>query len=118
MDQLRAIVRRSEERWFEAQLLELDIAVSADSFEGIIRELQHAIIVEYQVAKELGHTPFANVVVDEPPAELARWWMAGSKGNSREVALPAVVFDALKIALHAPKQPVFVVQQLEYKKAA
>lgn len=107
MNPLRAIIRQTEERWFEALLLELDIAVAATSVEDVVVQIERALILEYQVARELGQTPFA-CAVRSVPQELERYLWT-SKGNKQyPLDLPDEVVDALAIALHslAPaKQP-------------
>lgn len=115
MQQLRALIRRSGDL-FEARLLELDIAVCADSEDGIMREIEYAISLEYQVARDLGLTPFANLVRrDSSLADL--WSQAQGSAKESAISLHPQVLDALLIAIHAPaRQP--KVEFREYAVAA
>lgn len=119
MKSLRAIVRKSgEEQFFEAQLLELDIAVASTTLEGLYKELECAIVMEYHIAKDLNQTPFAQSV-RTTPHKFAAWWesVETDAKHTRVMSLPNEVYDALAIALHSPNlRPPLTIQ--EYAKAA
>lgn len=108
MQQLSALVRRPEGQ-FEAQLLPFDIVVSAPSMDELIHELEHVLCMEYQIARRLGCTPFANL-----GASPALFWEIfdraveqGSPAETRDLELPSEVMDALAIALRSPQPPRF-----------
>lgn len=110
MNQLRAIVQASSNKDFwQAQLLELDVAVSASSFDEIVREIEYALILEYRIARERNQTPFANLVRGLP-FDLHSAFDNGPNRQTRELDLPDEVMDALSIALHTPKKQTFSVQ--------
>lgn len=110
MDQLRAIVRQAD-AWCEAQLLELDIAVAADSVEKLLQEIEYTLVLEYQIARERGQTPFAGIA-HKTPKEYRLWWEAGtSTAVEHELHVPAEVIDALAIALHSHRKPTVVIQR-------
>lgn len=113
MNRLRAIVRQVGDS-YEAQLLELDIAVAAKSEGGLLREIENALILDYQIARERGQTPFAGLVHKTPNGYLVWWEEDGAKEH--QLHLPEDVVDALAIALHTPGKPVFALQR--YAQAA
>jgi hypothetical protein len=50
----------------EAQLLEIDIAAKSDTIPNLLQELGHAIAVSYDIAKEVGETPFVKLLWTAP----------------------------------------------------
>lgn len=111
---LRAIARNVG-GLIEAQLLELDIAVSASNVDDLVREIEHAIIAEYMIAREHGFTPFA-AIAHRTPEHFKAWWpVAAAEGDrsltTRDLNLPDEVMDALAIALHTPGRPSVIVGQ-------
>lgn len=112
VNHLRAIIRSSSDaKWFEAQLLELDIAVAAESKEAVFREIEYALVLEYQIARERVQTPFARLVCSKTPHSFHSLWAGADSYTPRSLNIPDEVWDALAIALHTPKRPVFAVQQ-------
>ncbi len=95
---LRALVA-SMGGGYEARLLDLDIAVRADSEEQILREIEHALVVTYEIARDLGETPFVSVLRHSPRDE--RWHEKGARVGSIE--LPQEVAEALAAVLHRPR---------------
>jgi hypothetical protein len=103
---LRALLSEGADGSIQAQLLELDIAVRADSLDGVLREFEHAIIVLYQAARKDGATPFATT--REAPARFRRKWES-LNGNGAaaptegRINLPPEIADALAIRLRADR---------------
>lgn len=115
MRQLRAIVRHADggREWLEAQLLELDIAVSASTYGQLVKEIEHALVMEYQIAIENNRTPFA-AIVNKTPSAYTSWWAecetSGTK--NRSLNLPREVSLALAMILHSLEQtPTFAIQE-------
>lgn len=98
---LSAIVSQCE-HGLEAQLLEIDIAVRADTMEGLLSELAYVITVEYRIAKERGKTPFGRI--EEAPQEYWDMWKlleaSGDISQTSTLNLSDDVREALAIALH------------------
>jgi hypothetical protein len=116
MNPLRAIVRSSQDgTFFEAQLLELNLAVSALSMDGVVSEIEHALVMEYFAAKHFGKVPFASLV-REAPHSLQMWWMAEqeSPGGLRKLCAPEEVLNALAEALHTPSPPLLATQKYSF----
>lgn len=110
MNTLRAvIIPSSDETFFEAQLLELDIAVSAPSVEELFSEIEHALIMEYHLANQYGNVPFASFV-NRVPQKYEKMW--GSVGDDpvgvRGLNIPDEVAEALASALHSSNRRVEV----------
>lgn len=115
LDTLHAVVVERANGLFEAQLIELDLAVSADSEQGLIEELEYAIELEYRIAKDHNKTPFANLFMapdrfheGREPADFDDWGV---------IKLPAEVAEALAVALHTPSS-IGEFKLKELKKAA
>jgi hypothetical protein len=100
--QLRAIVA-STDGGFEAQLLELDIAVQSSTVDGLLKELGHALTVSFDVSTELGETPFANLGC--APWNFQRRWHEDGGGikDEHEIEVPEEVAKALAAILRTPK---------------
>jgi len=99
--QLRAVVA-SRSGGVEAQLLEIDIAARAESVDGLLKEIAHALVVTYDIAAEAGEAPFFDI--KPAPADFhARF--ENNKGGSKVeyINLPDQVAVALATALHARK---------------
>lgn len=118
MNLLRALVRTGGEGGvWEAQLLELDIAVAAPTQDALFDEIAYALTAEYTLAVERGQTPFINIVKCTPQAFHDGFAMAGTP-KLRQIALSDEVIRALSIALREPKLQQFSVQPLPLAKAA
>jgi len=100
---LHAIIA-SRDDYFEVQLLELAVAVSARSVRDLYVELEHALVTEYEVAKAHGLTPFVRLA-ERASVDLQREYQDASFDNVRDLHLPAHVSEALAAVLHVP-QPV------------
>lgn len=102
MNTLRAVIFSSkDESFFEAQLLELNIAVSATSVESLFSEIEHALIMEYHLANRYGNVPFASFVGRVPPKYEAMWRSVDDDSvPGRELVIPEEVSEALATALH------------------
>lgn len=115
MNLLRAIVRSGTDgKWFEAQLLELDIAVTAASMDDVFAEIEHAIVMEYHVSRQVGRTPFAAIAKGAPHTFKTLWIDIAETDpaiKTRELRLPDEVLEALAIALHSPNRPVLKAQR-------
>jgi hypothetical protein len=92
----------------EAQLVEIDIAARSGSIDGLLAEIRHAIIVTYEIAKDLGETPFVSILC---PSEICGRLHVQQEEQIGVIELPAHVGEALAAALrlHRPitKIPVF-----------
>jgi hypothetical protein len=110
MNTLRAVIISSgNESFFEAQLLELDIAVSASSEEALFSEIEHALIMEYHLATHHGTVPFASFVNRVPPKFEEMWRSAGDDPiGVRGLDIPDEVAEALANALHTGNRHVQV----------
>lgn len=82
---------------FQAQLLELDIAVQGKTFEDILVEFAHAITVHYEIALDLKEAPFASL--EPAPMQFQAKWREGLSTQSGHIALEAEVAMALATAL-------------------
>ena len=112
MQQIRAIFHKSDDGTFQAQLLEIDIAGTAPSEKEMIREIEYAIELEYQIARDRNHTPFASLF--NPPDDLDAKWQKATVRKQHALNLPDKVIDALAIALRSLDRPT----SIEYKLAA
>lgn len=112
MTELRAIVQSASENVLEARLLGVQIAVTSDSMDGIVEELEWAIAAEYQIAKELGYTPFVNCVdrISSKSDESEWRSLDGPNTETRTLNLPECVWDALAAAMGSPKRPTLSVK--------
>jgi hypothetical protein len=108
---LRAMFREFD-GLIEAQLIDLDIAVSAESIDAVVKKIEYALQLEYQIACENESTPFCNLV-HRVPASFASGWGEAKQTETREITLPEEVMFALAIALHTPnpKRRVFAAQR-------
>jgi hypothetical protein len=83
----------------EVQLRELDIAVRGKNVDDALRELEHAITITYQIALDLGQTPFVDLLTSVNIFE--------SQGHSGKefgvINLPEDVGAALAAALRMRK---------------
>lgn len=105
---LRAVIRQIDGR-VEAQLLELDIAVCAESEVEAIKQISYQLSLQYRIARERNQTPFA-ALVGRTPAHFADWWggaVEADRTKEHSIDLPDEVLDALAIALHRSKSAVF-----------
>ena len=59
--QLRVIINEQNDGVIEAQLLEFDIATSAQTLNGLVEAISYAICAEYQIAVENDVVPFLNI---------------------------------------------------------
>jgi len=101
MNTLRAVIIPSRSgSFFEAQLLELDIAVSAMSVDELFSEIEHALIMEFHLANKYGNVPFS-AFLNRVPAEFEKMW--ASVGDDpigvRDLNIPDDVAKALASAL-------------------
>ncbi len=103
MNTLRAVIDSSDdESFFEAQLLELDIAVSARSMEQLIAEVEHALIMEFHLANLYRIPPFSSVIQPVPKHLENRWSSSdGGRTTSWDLHIPDVVAESLASALQA-----------------
>jgi len=105
MKPLRVLIHRASEDWFEAQLLDLDIAVASATEDGLFRELEHALELEYRIARRRGETPFASIAGATPPHFEAYWNTAADaipdEAGQRALNVSPDAQDALAIALHS-----------------
>lgn len=101
MNTLRAvIIPSSDESFFEAQLLELDIAVSAASVDELFSEIEHALIMEFHLANRYGTVPFSSFVNRVPPRYEEMWASVGDDPiGVRGLNIPDEVAEALASAL-------------------
>lgn len=79
---------------FEAQMLELDIAVRGATHGDIIREFEHAITILYEAAMMLGLEPFAGI--QAAPTAIQERWI--DNGLTCYIRLPRLVADKFKRA--------------------
>jgi len=102
MNTLRAIIIPSGgESFYQAQLLELDIAVSAMSVDELFAEIEHSLILEYHLANRHGTVPFASFVNCVPPKFEELWKSVGADSTGvRSLDIPDKVADALSNVLH------------------
>jgi hypothetical protein len=100
--QLRAMVV-AREGGVEAQLLELDIAAMGRDVPDLLNEIRHALIVTYEIAKELGETPFTSVMPHPAYHFQSRCDDDDSGEEMGTIELPENVGEALAAALHALK---------------
>ncbi len=112
---LRAVTTESRDGWMEAQLLDLDLAIRARTMDGVLAEIEHAIVVLYLAAKKLGTTPFATT--PQAPKQFREAWKQAIGGAGSQVGvinLPAEVGEALATALRVskPAQQVRVLQRM------
>lgn len=110
--QLRAIIAPMGADRLQAQVLELDIAVSGANVDELIAEIQHAIIVSYDVAMECKEAPFA--LISEAPASVKDKWTPGTQSESKGFHLPDNVAMALATALRKRKP----IKTIEFERAA
>lgn len=92
---LRAIVTERD-GGFEARLLEFEIAVRADSVDHLLREIEHALVVTYEIAHDLGETPFISVLSRR--ANTDRSWQE-DRAKVDYIELPDEVSEALAAVL-------------------
>lgn len=97
MNTLRAvIIPSSNENFFQAQLLELDIAVSASSVDELFAEIEHVLMLEYHLANRYGTVPFSSFVNRVPPTFEEMWKSVGDDSMGvRTLDIPDEVVEAL-----------------------
>jgi len=102
MNTLRAVIMSSgNDSFFEAQLLELDIAVSASSVDDLFAEIEHALILEYHLANRYGNIPFSSFANRVPPKYEQMWAsVADDPIGVRSLNIPDEVAAALANVLH------------------
>ncbi len=108
MNTLRAVIIPSkDESLFEAQLLELNIAVSAQSVDDLFAEIEHALIMEYHLANRYGTVPFESFV-GRASLKFEKLWRSVSDDSvaGRELDIPEEVAEALAKALHTGNKQV------------
>jgi len=108
MNTLRAVIMSSgDDSFFEAQLLELDIAVSASSVDDLFAEIEHALILEYHLANRYGTVPFSSFVNRVPPKYEEMWGsVADDPIGVRSLNIPDEVAEALANVLHTGNERV------------
>ena len=101
MNTLRAVIIPScGESFFEAQLLELDIAVSATSVDELFLEIEHALIMEFHLANQYGTVPFSSFLNPVPEKFEKMWASVGDDPiGVRGLNIPSEVAEALARAL-------------------
>jgi len=111
--QLSAVVA-TKDGGVEAQLLEFDIAARGATIEDILEELGYAITLSYEIAMDLGQTPFINLP-KAPPHFQMRWNDSPAK-QVGVIDLPEDVGLALAIALHF-REPIHQIPVFERQAA-
>lgn len=92
MGLLRATARM-DRGWWEIKLLDLAVAADGDSETAMLKQLEHALVAEYLLAKELGQTPFVKLLL-ACPKEVHEAWTDDTK-KFRTLSLPEEVRCAL-----------------------
>jgi hypothetical protein len=118
MSLLRAQVR-IKKGWWEICLLDLDIRADGESEDAMLRQVEHALIAEYHLAKTFGETPFVKFVKAVPVEVQKAWENGGTK--LRALNLPEEVSLALSMIFRQPKLTEFsvdVAANNNYAKAA
>jgi hypothetical protein len=100
MNLLRATVSRTEEGWWELQLLDLDVVADGDSEDAMLRDLEHSLTAEYHLAVRNGETPFVRLFKG-CPAEVSRAWQEDHK-QFRSLNLTDEVKRALAAVFRSP----------------
>ena len=99
--QLRAIVSKRD-GGLEAQLLEIDIAARSQDVDGLLEEIAHAITVTFEIAKDLGNTPFVDIL-EAPPTFHNQWHDGQGTQQVGWIELAEPVAEALAAALRQRK---------------
>lgn len=96
---LRAIVSRSEDDLWEAKLLELNIAVSAEDQDDLCKEIEHALRVAYHAALKYGCTPLVGFVRDQIDEQDLAHFDSVDTPSLHHLSLDAEIMAALNMAL-------------------
>lgn len=111
MNLLRAKVKDGPD-WWEAKLLDLDIAADGASEDEMLRQVEYALVAEYHLALKYGQTPFVKIFTKDCPEEVRKSWEDGSK-NLRTLNLPDVVRQALAAVFRRPSLGHFELEAVE-----
>ncbi len=86
--------------WWEMRLVDLEIVADGDSENAMLRDLEHALVVEYHLAIKNNQTPFVKLYRGAPPEVVASWEDGGKK--FRTLNLPPEVSMALSAVFRNP----------------
>ena len=99
---IRALAKLRDHSGVEAQLLDIDIAVRGKDIKEVLAEVKYAIIASYQIAVDLGETPFVNLV-DLKTLRFHNQWADDASRSVGCIDLPDNVAQALAAVLQRPE---------------
>ena len=97
MNILQANVKNTD-RWWQCELLQLEIIVEGETEQQMIEELEHRLKAEYVIALRAGRTPFVDLYRERDAAKGADW--DNDHKKARALNLPEDVRKALAGVTH------------------
>ena len=101
MSLLRAQVRKFDQgtpdEWWQMSLLDLDVVADGRNEDEVLRDVEHALFGEYELAVLHGRPPFIDRMREDCPQDVIDAWTNGNKIPAK-LNLPQRVRVALAIA--------------------
>jgi hypothetical protein len=116
MNLLRARVKHKKD-WFQVELLDLAIFADGPTEEAMLRDLEHSLRSEYELALQAEETPFVKLFRG-CPKEVSDSWHDDGEKKLRHLDLPAEVRRAIAAVFHSPSHKAFQVVDANYASAA